>query len=1098
MGEKSKFPVLSNKIKAGILKIRKKSCQKPQFLTRICYCGQILFQKGENLSNNTLSINEAITFEQIAEIREDYYLAEKRNGFNLKVLLTGGYKDPSHFILELIQNAEDALATEVSIRLFDDRLVFSHNGSIEFDLDDIKGITGIGNTTKQQEDNTIGKFGIGFKSVFTICKTPRIYSPDFCFELRDICVPYKIKREPGFEKGTHFVLPFESDEENINEIYRMLNNFIENFSTDNLLFLTHINKVNLKTSSYENFYEKTKKERKCGDFIYYECDINFKSSFLGGHKHLLFERPLKNNDKLFISIAYELNHDRKISMLEKISKLFVFFPTKEETYLLFKIHGPYATTSTRENLSEKYTADNAEIMKQTVALYSYSLQCIKELGLVNVQFIEKLPITDNSSTIYKLFYEETKKILSTKPILPTNDGNNISAEKACIVGLSSLKELLKDEDIKAIFKDKEKWLDANITYDRTRYLRDYLIDIGSRELDFETFIRTVQDDFFLNKDDEWLLEFYKIAGDNIKTMKPYLSKKFIRTENNEMCSPFIGGIRNVFIPSPLSIGNTIKKVFNDSETALKFFRDIGLEPANTVDEIRQFLETLKNSKDEADYMVNLMLISEEYNSSELDKRAEIVEILNKEKCILSIDEESGKNVYVHPYNAFIENEGLRAIYKDIPKIFYLSKQISKEVKRNNLFKDFLLSIGVNNNIKLSLLKNILSVEEKKNLREERRFSSEKDYGYQIDKIELILNNINREKSTALWKSISKIDKKYFYGEYEFYYAWETVKKPIKSYFVNLLQSTKWLYTERNELVSPNEVYYDDICKLYPANQIIEEYFIFKPDVEKTLPLDIQLKLDLIRQIGIDDLRILIESYNESQENTKMFFAIDIDSCNVEVPITEIAFENPRRTINIEDLEKDENESKNEINLTNEVADFINTLYENEQTDTTNTSGYEKKVIARTVDNETELIGKWGEDWVFKQLKMNYIKNGYIIEKEFENSFQAEKKGEILTVTYHNANGEIQKGYDITIKKGEQILDYIEVKSRKDDKKEYFNVSGTQWEVAKKLEKQGEGNKYWIYLVTKAGTTEEPIRKLCNPYKNWIEGKLDADPICIKL
>ena len=172
------------------------------------------------MNDNSISIKEAKTFEEIAEIRKDYYRAEERNGFNLKVLLTGGYKTPSHFMLELIQNAEDALATEVSISLFNDRLIFFHNDKKEFDLDDLKSITGIGNSTKKQEDNTIGKFGIGFRSVFTICKRPKVYSPDFCFELRDICVPYNIKREVSFEKGTHFVVPFESDEKHTYEICR--------------------------------------------------------------------------------------------------------------------------------------------------------------------------------------------------------------------------------------------------------------------------------------------------------------------------------------------------------------------------------------------------------------------------------------------------------------------------------------------------------------------------------------------------------------------------------------------------------------------------------------------------------------------------------------------------------------------------------------------------------------------------------------------------------------------------------------------------------------------------------------------------------------
>ena len=42
---------------------------------------------------------------------------------------TGFYPDPAHFIYELLQNAEDMEATEVSFKLFPDKLIFEHNGT---------------------------------------------------------------------------------------------------------------------------------------------------------------------------------------------------------------------------------------------------------------------------------------------------------------------------------------------------------------------------------------------------------------------------------------------------------------------------------------------------------------------------------------------------------------------------------------------------------------------------------------------------------------------------------------------------------------------------------------------------------------------------------------------------------------------------------------------------------------------------------------------------------------------------------------------------------------------------------------------------------
>ena len=88
------------------------------------------------------------------------------------------YPDTAHFIYELLQNADDALATEVTILLDRKSLIFKHNGSVHFTVTDVEdesitpghinSIVGIGDSTKGDKEatNKIGKFGIGFKSVF--------------------------------------------------------------------------------------------------------------------------------------------------------------------------------------------------------------------------------------------------------------------------------------------------------------------------------------------------------------------------------------------------------------------------------------------------------------------------------------------------------------------------------------------------------------------------------------------------------------------------------------------------------------------------------------------------------------------------------------------------------------------------------------------------------------------------------------------------------------------------------------------------------------------------------------------------------------------
>ena len=104
--------------------------------------------------------------EEIRVKRLKWVESSRENGFETGILnlLTELYPDNAHFIYELLQNAEDAQATEVKFALNPDSLEFSHNGK-QFTSDDIKSITSIGKTTKKDDFNQIGKFGVGFKSV---------------------------------------------------------------------------------------------------------------------------------------------------------------------------------------------------------------------------------------------------------------------------------------------------------------------------------------------------------------------------------------------------------------------------------------------------------------------------------------------------------------------------------------------------------------------------------------------------------------------------------------------------------------------------------------------------------------------------------------------------------------------------------------------------------------------------------------------------------------------------------------------------------------------------------------------------------------------
>lgn len=186
---------------------------------------------------------------------EEYGNARVRLGNHFASL----YSDQTHFVYELLQNAEDTEACKVRFRLFSDRLEFEHNGRL-FDEDDILGICGMLIETKKDDLNKIGKFGIGFKSVYTHTWTPKIHSGSEHFEIKEYVLPYPI----GFQSsalGTLFVFPFNRRESEDDRSFGEISDRLQDLELDTLLFLKHIRAISYEIEGGESGSYRTDKDK---------------------------------------------------------------------------------------------------------------------------------------------------------------------------------------------------------------------------------------------------------------------------------------------------------------------------------------------------------------------------------------------------------------------------------------------------------------------------------------------------------------------------------------------------------------------------------------------------------------------------------------------------------------------------------------------------------------------------------------------------------------------------------------------------------------------------------------------------------------------
>jgi len=297
------------------------------------------------------------------------------------------YPETAHFIYELIQNADDALATEAAIVLYKDKLVFKHNGKRQFSLTDadnhedtmgdINSITSVACSTKKDEEQTIGKFGVGFKSVFQYTESPSIYDDTFWFKIENYIIPTLLKsdHELRYEGETLFEIPFKNPEKAYREIHLRLMNL-----RMPVLFLPHVQRIVWKVDGESCLHEYSKEilQSNTRHGISYDfCRIN---DFQKKYFLYLFKREFQTSQGSYpISVGYYLNTDGSLNTNSK-SSVYCFFPTSEKFEGCFVCHAPFLLTDNRDSI-KTFEEVNTEFLHGISQLAADALLCLKDIGI---------------------------------------------------------------------------------------------------------------------------------------------------------------------------------------------------------------------------------------------------------------------------------------------------------------------------------------------------------------------------------------------------------------------------------------------------------------------------------------------------------------------------------------------------------------------------------------------------------------------------------------------------------------------------------------------------------------------------------------------
>jgi len=481
---------------------------------------------------------------EITKKRRDHIQSCIDNNDNSHRIIADLYSDPSHFIYEILQNADDVKATEVIFILKDDVLEIIHNGEKLFDINDVDAITTIGSGTKENDINTIGKFGAGFKSVFAVTASPKIHSGEYHFSISDFIVPLEL--DPIETAGnTIFFLPFNHAYKKPNEIYNRLSEKLASLNCECLLFLNNIKEIKWDTRTDKGHYLGDVHDNRA--FI-----ISEKNGEEKQQEYIIYSKNIVVNDnELDIAIAYLYSKDSK-SKKKKIipvnnSKLYVYFHTNEGHNCKFLLHAPYKTTPGREFVPFD-DPENKVITQGLADLVANSIINIKEKGLLNIDFINLLPIDESiEHPIYEAVYNSVYKLFKNDEVIPSsNNGTYTTAGDAVLARGNMLVNLLDSGDLDYLF-NRKKWVSPEVTYNKTPQLKEYFTEkLKVLEINPEKLCHKIDSEFIANKPDKWMIGFYGFLAKNRSLVKkdyslskpPLARKAIMRLSDNTHASPF--------------------------------------------------------------------------------------------------------------------------------------------------------------------------------------------------------------------------------------------------------------------------------------------------------------------------------------------------------------------------------------------------------------------------------------------------------------------------------------------------------------------------------------------------------------------------------
>ncbi len=801
------------------------------------------------------------------------------------------YGDRSHFIYELLQNAEDALALRkeqegadvsgtVTFRVYADRLEVSHFGKL-FDEEDVRGVSDVLRGTKLERNDQIGTFGIGFKSVYVFTTSPEIHSGDEHFRIKHYIRPEAVDPRETLADETLFYFPFNHRRFKKSQSRELIEVRLKDLGLRSMLFLEHVNELAWSAGrSSLHSYKRISSSLATGgtrvDLVEYQG-----SKEISRETWLVFSRPVKlpkSSCALPVKVAFRLvakSHRKDFRVLPlNRSPLNVYFPTERETNLGFLIHGPFAPTPARDNI-EHDNLWNLKLIQELSKLLVESLDSCKEAGFLTPTFLKCLPINEDhfpEGTVFRPFYDAVLKVFRRKPLIPTceNEIKYVSAERVFLSRSKDIRKILAPEELAALFgkKSPRYWAHETIT-ENTNEVWHYLrYKCGIRVVDGENIASHIDVNFLKARDDEWMIRFYQfLAGQEAlwrerqmyRPRGPLRTKPIIRCEDGVHRPPFDeAGDPIVYLPYDSdSSFPVVKKSIYEDDRVRDFFAALGLvvpdlcaTVLSTV--LPKYTDEIEISQEEHHQDVNLILSA--LNLEESPQFREMLKTLRRTPWSACRNAGTGAFTYETPRDAYLPTETLKMFFEGNEDIVFVAE--------DHFGTDSLRQLGVKSVPKvfcrgLELYKSdpydCLTLSDHWGWHERGLYCFDPETD--VEGIKFALDHITLPRAVYIWNKLLPQLVPFLEG---------TVRKSTRQDFTNAISEEKdsilgkrvkkkeWVPTRDGGFITPASCTVDQLHPELEQNAELIKALNVKPDPKETEQKEIEHKKNWIKWAGLDE------------------------------------------------------------------------------------------------------------------------------------------------------------------------------------------------------------------------------------------------------